>query len=63
MTKNEKLKEALRNAILDTSRVGKTVVDYDEVGSTLEVDWLEKVKEWARLCDLDLETQDPFPYQ
>jgi len=63
MTKNEKLKEALRNAILDTSRVGKTVVDYDEVGSTFEVDWLEKVKEWARLCDLDLETQDPFPYQ
>lgn len=42
MSEIEKLKEALRFAILNTSRVSKRLVDYDSAGSTYEVDWLQR---------------------
>jgi len=46
------LKKALRAAILNTNRTIKRFNDYD---LTYEVDWTDEVKEWAKLCDLDLE--------
>ena len=60
MTEIEILKEALWTAILTTNRVSDRCVDYDPAGSTYEIDWTDEVKEWAKLCDLDLEKHDPF---
>lgn len=54
------LRKALADAILNQSRVSRTCVDYDPAGSTYELDWLPDVKEWAALCELDLEKHDPF---
>lgn len=50
------LKEALRAAILDRSRVIRRVVKYDPAGNITDIDWLLRVREWARLCGLDLDT-------
>jgi hypothetical protein len=58
----DRLKQALKDAILSTRRIVKTCVDYDPAGSTYEVDWLPKVKEWAGLCGLNLEEHDPEYY-
>jgi len=55
----EKLKRALRAAILKTNRTITKCTDYDPAGSTYEIDWTDEVKEWASLCDLDLEKYDP----
>lgn len=62
-TEIEKLKKALKSAILNTNRACSKLVDYDSAGSTYEIDWLNRVKEWAKLCDLDLEKHDPFYFQ
>jgi len=59
LTEIEILKEALRTAILNTNRVSDRCIDYDPAGSTYEIDWTNEVKEWAKLCDLDLEKHDP----
>lgn len=59
MTETEKLKKALRDAILNTNRTTKRIIDYDAAGSTCEIDWLERIKEMANLCDLDLSKHDP----
>ena len=56
------LKKALREAILGTSRIKKTTVDVDPAGNTYEIDWSDRVRGWARLCDLDLEKYDPSMY-
>lgn len=57
------LKKALAAAIVDTHRVKMRYVNVDEAaGSTCEVDWLDNVKLWARLCDLDFGTVDPCWY-
>ncbi|MBU0977089.1 MAG: hypothetical protein KKD18_01605 [Nanoarchaeota archaeon] len=62
MTDTEKLKAALRDAIINTNRIIKTRKTYDPAGSTYDIDWLDRVKEWAKLCDLDLDKYDPFYY-
>ncbi len=53
------LKKALQAAILKTNRTVTRCIDYDPAGSTYEIDWTDEVKEWAKLCDLDLEKYDP----
>ena len=53
------LKKALRQAILDTKRMTETYID-DPAGSTSEIKWPNRVKDWAKLCDLDLDKYDPF---
>jgi hypothetical protein len=59
----DRLKAALKSAILDRSRVTSKCVDFDPgAGSTYEIDWMPKVKEWAALCDLDLDKHDPSSY-
>ena len=51
----ESLKSALAGAIVDTSRVQSRCIDFDpEAGSTYEIDWKDNVKEWAKLCGLNL---------
>ena len=62
VNENGKLKEALRSAILDRHRVTRKCVDYDPAGSTYEMDWSPKVKEWAKLCGMDLDEYDPNFY-
>ena len=69
MTKDEQikqLKKALRKAIFDLSRVDKTYIKVDPVenitGSVGEYKWNSQVKEWAKLCDLNLEHYDPSLY-
>lgn len=52
---NERLKDALRKAILNTNRVVRRCVEVDPAGNTYEVDWLQYTKEWADLCGLDLD--------
>ncbi len=52
----EKAKQA---AILKTNRTVTRHIDYDPAGSTYEIDWTDEVKEWAKLCGLDLEKYDP----
>ena len=59
---SEKLKEALRDTIINTSRIIKTTTQYDPAGSTYKIDWHDRVKRWAELCDLDLDKYDPFRY-
>ena len=54
------LKKALRQAILDTKRMIETCIDYDPAEPTYEIDWSDRVKDWAKLCDLDLDKYDPF---
>jgi hypothetical protein len=54
-----RLKEALRRAILSPTRVRTRCVEYDPSGSTYEVEWLGEVRQWAALCDLDLDAHDP----
>jgi len=53
------LKSALRQAILDTSRVVRRCIEVDSSGNSYELDWSDRVKEWAKLCDLDLEQCEP----
>ena len=53
------LKRSLRAAILNTNRTTTRRIDYDPAGSAYEIDWADEVKEWAKLCDLDLEKHDP----
>lgn len=53
------LKKALRIAIVDRARVNKRTVEVDPAGNVYEYDWLPRVREWARLCDLDLDKVDP----
>ena len=38
----KRLKQALREAILDTNRVGRRTVEVDPAGNVYEVDWLPK---------------------
>lgn len=63
MTEIENLKKALRDAILNTNRIDRKIIDFDPAGSTYKVDWIDRVKEWAELCDLDLEKYDPFYFK
>lgn len=59
-----KLKEALRQAILNTHRVDSRCVEVDPAaGSTYELTWSNDVKRWAALCDLDLSEHDPCYYR
>jgi len=54
------LKKALQAAILKTNRTVTRCVNCDPAArSTYEIDWTDEVKEWAKLCDLDLEKYDP----
>jgi len=62
MTDNEQLKKALRDAILDTRRATKRIIDSDPAGSTYALDWTEETKEWANLCGLDLTKYSPFHF-
>lgn len=55
----EALKRALREAILDTSRTVRLNYDYDPAGSSWTVDWNDRTKAWAKLCDLDLDEHLP----
>jgi hypothetical protein len=59
---NDRLRQALKAAILSTRRTVSRCVDYDPAGSTYEVDWLPMVREWAGLCGLDLTKHDPEHY-
>lgn len=59
MTEVEALKQALREAILSTSRTVRLDIEYDPAGSSWDEDWSPKVKEWAALCGLDLSKHDP----
>ena len=58
----EKLKQALREAILDTGRISRRTIEVDSAGNIYEIDWLPRVKAWADLCGLDLEDIDPCYY-
>ena len=58
----EKLKQALRESILDTGRISRRTVDIDSAGNVYEIDWLPRVKAWSDLCGLDLEKHDPCYY-
>lgn len=55
-TEIEVLKNALKSAILERSRITHRNVDNS-------IDWSKDVKCWANLCDLDLDYYDPFFYQ
>ena len=58
----EATKAALREAILDRSRVRTVCSDVDPSGSAYEVTWREDVRKWAKLADLDLDKHNPFSY-
>ena len=58
----EALKKALREAILTRQRIKKRTVEADPAGNVYEIDWSDKVRGWAELCDLDLEKYDPCYY-
>lgn len=53
------LKAALRDAILNTSRTVRRTVEVDPAGNTCEVDWSPRVKTWATLCDLNIQSMQP----
>lgn len=55
-TEIEELKKALREAIFSTKRTIRRTIEYDPgAGSTYSYDWRPEVKQWAKLCDLDLD--------
>lgn len=55
-----KLKKALKEAILTKNKVTKEVVDFDPgSGSTYQIEWTKQIQEWAKLCDLDLSKHNP----
>lgn len=62
MSEVEVLKVALRCAILNTRRTKTKIIKSDPAGSAYEIDWTDDTKKWAKLCDLDLETHDPFHF-
>lgn len=56
------LRKALAEAMFNRSHVKETCVDYDPAGSTYDLEWMPHIKEWAALCNVDLEKYDPFFY-
>lgn len=58
----DSLKAALRKAIVNRTRAKKKLVEFDPAGSTYDIDWTNETKEWASLCDLDLDQIDPSYY-
>lgn len=53
----ERLKAALRVAILDTKRVANYKI---EAPDTFRLEWSDRTREWAALCDLDLDQYNPW---
>lgn len=49
------LQAALRGAILDRARTVRRTIEVDPAGNTYTIDWLPRVRAWAKLCDLDLD--------
>ena len=62
VNKTKELKAALRKAILSISRAKSRCVEVDPAGNSYEVDWLDEVKGWAKLCNLNLKKYDPTHY-
>lgn len=56
------LKEALRETILNRSRVTRRTVEVDPAGNTYDYDWMPWVRRAAALCELDLDRYDPSHY-
>lgn len=56
------LREALKKAIFQKTRVKKTLVEYDPAGSDYEYDWLPEVYEWGKLAGVDMSKHTPDFY-
>ena len=63
----EILKNALKVAILTKQRVVEIVYHDDYTSgpdcADYSLDWTDEVKEWAKLCNLNLKDYDPFFYE
>lgn len=61
---NKKLKEALAKAMFtkDRSKIKEVCTNYDPAGNDYEIDFTEEMKEWAKLCEVELEKHNPLFY-
>ena len=57
-----KLKTELGKAIFCRHFVTSRLVESNASGNTSELDWDDRIKQWAELAGIDLSTMDPWNY-